>query len=201
MSTVVVVKKEGRVVIAADTLLSFGDTKCRGKYIGNKDKILKFKDNYIGIVGSSAHSNVFYSIINNYADLLSFKSKEDIFESYLKLHPILKEKYFLTTQEGDQSEQVYESSQINAVIANRYGIFGVFSWREVYEYERFWAIGSGSSYALGAMYAAYDLLMTPEMIAKAGVEAGAEFDNASALPQTFYSIELKAIKNEKNKTL
>ena len=65
MSTVVVVKKAGRVVIAADTLTSFGDTKCRGKYIENKDKILTFKDSYIGLVGSVAHSNVFYSIINN----------------------------------------------------------------------------------------------------------------------------------------
>lgn len=197
MSTVVVVKKAGRVVIAADTLLSFGDTKCQGKYIGNKDKIIKFKDNYIGIVGSSAHSNVFYSVINNYGDFLSFESKEDIFESYLRLHPILKEKYFLTTQEGEQSEQVYESSQINALVANRYGIFGLFSWREVYEYERFWAIGSGSSYALGAMCATYDLLNTPEMIAKAAVEAGAEFDNSSSLPQTLYSLELKAAKTKK----
>jgi ATP-dependent protease HslVU (ClpYQ) peptidase subunit len=194
MSTVVIVKKAGRVAIAADTLLSFGDIKCRGKYIENKDKIIKFKDNYIGLVGSAAHSNVFYSIINNYADLLSFKSKEDIFESSLRLHPILKEKYFLTTQEGEQSEQVYESSQINALIANRYGIFGLFSWREVYEYEKFWAIGSGSNFALGAMHAAYDLLNSPEMIAKAGVEAGAEFDNASALPSSLYSIELKTVK-------
>ncbi len=193
MSTVVVVKKAGRVVIAADTLTSFGDTKCRGKYIENKDKILTFKDSYIGLVGSAAHSNVFYSIINNYANLLSFKSREDIFESYIKLHPILKEKYFLTTQEGDESEQVYESSQINALIANRYGIFGVFSWREVYDYERFWAVGSGSSFALGAMYAAYDLLSTPEEIAKVGVEAGAEFDNGSALPDSIYSVQLKVV--------
>ncbi len=193
MSTVVVVKKAGRVVIAADTLTSFGDTKCRGKYIENKDKILVFKDNYIGLVGSAAHSNVFYSVINNYANLLSFKSREDIFESYIKLHPILKEKYFLTTQEGDESEQVYESSQINALIANRHGIFGVFSWREVYDYERFWAVGSGSSFALGAMYAAYDLLNTPEEIAKVGVEAGAEFDNGSALPHSVYSVELKIV--------
>ncbi|KAF0240795.1 MAG: 20S proteasome subunits A/B [bacterium] len=193
MSTVVVVKKAGRVVIAADTLTSFGDTKCRGKYIENKDKILTFKDSYIGLVGSAAHSNVFYSIINNYANLLSFKSREDIFESYIKLHPILKEKYFLTTQEGDESEQVYESSQINALITNRYGIFGVFSWREVYDYERFWAVGSGSSFALGAMYAAYDLLSTPEEIAKVGVEAGAEFDNGSALPDSIYSVQLKVV--------
>jgi ATP-dependent protease HslVU (ClpYQ) peptidase subunit len=191
MSTIVVVKKAGQVVIAADSLTSFGDTKCQGKYIQDKDKILSFSNNYIGIVGSSAHSNVFRSIIANHSEQLSFKSKEDIFETYLKLHPILKEKYFLTPQEGEDEEQEYESSQINALIANKHGIFGVFSWREVYEYERFWAIGSGRDFALGAMFAAYDYLNSPEEIAKIGVSAGSEFDNASSLPCSFYSITLK----------
>lgn len=190
MSTIVVVKKAGQVVIAADSLTSFGETKCQGKYIQNKDKILSFSNNYIGIVGSSAHSSVFRSIIANHSELLSFKSKEDIFESYLKLHTILKEKYFLTTQESEEEGQEYESSQINAVIANKHGIFGVFSWREVYEYEKFWAIGSGRDFALGAMFAVYDLLSSAEEIAKIGVSAGGEFDNASSLPHSLYCVNL-----------
>ena len=40
-------------------------------------------------------------------------------------------------------------------IANAHGIFGVYSMRDVIEYERFWASGSGGDYALGAMHALY----------------------------------------------
>jgi ATP-dependent protease HslVU (ClpYQ) peptidase subunit len=59
----------------------------------------------------------------------------------------------------------------------------------VYEFERFWAIGSGRDYAIGAMHAVYDQLNT-EAIAKVGVETGCMFDVASSLPMTTYSVEL-----------
>jgi hypothetical protein len=41
------------------------------------------------------------------------------------------------------------------------------------------------------MHAVYDSAVSAEEIAKIGVAAGAEFDNASALPITFKTIELK----------
>ena len=45
---------------------------------------------------------------------------------------------------------------MNALVANAHGLFGVYSLRDVFEYERFWASGSGGEYALGAMHALYD---------------------------------------------
>jgi ATP-dependent HslUV protease, peptidase subunit HslV len=108
------------------------------------------------------------SIAHKYHDQISFNSVQQIFESYLKLHPILKEEYFINVTEGDRD--TYESSQIDALIANPYGIFGMYSWREVYEYERFWAIGSGAEFALGSMYATYDLMDEPEDIARLAIE-------------------------------
>jgi ATP-dependent HslUV protease, peptidase subunit HslV len=190
MSTIVVVRKANRVAIAADTLTTFGNTKFTHIYSSDSDKILKFKDNLIGIVGSVAHSNVFSSIIRKHPEVLSFKGLSDIFDTYIKLHPILKEKYFLNPGEKKDEDQEYESSQINALIANPYGIFGMFSWREVYEYERYWSIGSGRDYALGAMFGVYDQLQTAEEIAIAGVTAGCEFDDSSSLPYTIYSMKL-----------
>ena len=65
--------------------------------------------------------------------------------------------------------------------------------REVYEYSRFWATGSGSPYALGAMHAVYDRYDSVESIAQAGVMAGAEFDNASSMPMTRRVITLEAV--------
>jgi ATP-dependent HslUV protease, peptidase subunit HslV len=189
MSTVVVVKKGGQVAIAADSLTSFGSTKLQGHYANSKDKIIQFGDSYVGMVGSAAHNLVLRNVLKNYPDIFQLDSRESIFESYLRLHPILKEKYFLVATEDDDPE--YESSRLQALIANSRGIFGIFSWREVYDYTRFWAIGSGSEYALGAMHGLYDRLDSALEIAEAGVAAGTEFDDGSSLPCVSYVVDLQ----------
>ena len=75
---------------------------------------------------------------------------------------------------------------------NRYGLFGLYSQRSVDRFERFAAAGSGARYALGAMYAAYELGLPVEDVARLGVEAGIEFDNASAGPITLKKMKLEA---------
>ena len=195
MSTVVAVKKAGKICIAADSLTSFGDLKLSSKYDAAHDKILRFDQNYFGIVGSAAHQLVLESvfaskkIVDKKIDI-DLSSRLSIFESFRTLHPILKEKYFLNAK--DEDDDPYESTQIDALIANPFGIFGVHSLREVTEYNKFWAIGSGAEYALGAMFAVYDTAATAEEIAHAGVAAGAEFNNASSMPLSSYVTELQS---------
>jgi ATP-dependent protease HslVU (ClpYQ) peptidase subunit len=70
----------------------------------------------------------------------------------------------------------------------------VYSYREVFDYDRFWGIGSGRNFALGAMYASYDRLKTAKQIAVAGVEAGMEFDTATAGPIVVHTVKLKGRK-------
>ena len=188
MSSLVVVKKSGKAVIAADSLTTFGRTKFGKKYQRNTEKILRFERSYIGIVGDAAHSNVFENIIEKYADDLSFNSRKHIFETYLHLHQILKDRFHLNPQVAE--EVAYQSSQIDALIANEHGIFGMFEFREVHEFERFWAIGSGKAHALGAMYAVYDRIEDPEEIARIGILASCEFDNSCDQPIAVYSLPL-----------
>jgi ATP-dependent HslUV protease, peptidase subunit HslV len=107
-----------------------------------------------------------------------------------RAHQILKEKYFLNIKE--EEDDPYESSQITTLIANTHGIFGVYSYREVFSFDRFWAIGSGKTFALGAMYAAFDSLGSAHELAELGVNAGAEFDKSSALPCRVISFPMTA---------
>jgi ATP-dependent protease HslVU (ClpYQ) peptidase subunit len=191
MSTIVVVKKNGKAVIAADSRFTQGrNTVCDAKYKANFDKIHQFGDTYIGISGSSAHHDVFESILENHRRDLSFQSRRDVFKTYLKIHQFLKEEFYVLTHEEDK-EQPYESSQITALLANPCGIFEMYSYREVTEYNRFWAIGTGCDYALGALFAVYDQLDNAEAIARVAVTAAAEFDNATALPMSIYAVELR----------
>lgn len=189
MSTIVVTKKNNQVCITADTLTSFGDTKLYADYDKYHNKIQYHAGSYIGIVGSAAHAVVMEDVFQNHHDLLDFSSREAIFKTFLKLHPVLKENYYLNPKDGE--DDPYESTQIDAVIANDTGIYAVYSLRDVNEFTRFWAIGSGADYALGAMYATYESEADAGQIAEMGVKAGAAFNNATALPMTSQTIELK----------
>lgn len=198
MSTVVVAKKAGKICIAADSLTSFGDLKLSSYYDAAHDKIIRHDENYLGVVGSAAHQLVLESLFASKKVIdkkinLDFSSRLSIFESFRTLHPILKEKYFLNSK--DEDDDPYESTQIDALIANPFGIFGVHSLREVTEYNKFWAIGSGAEYALGAMFAVYDTAASAEEVAEAGVAAGSEFNNASSMPLSSYVIDLQQLQS------
>ena len=154
------------------------------------DKIFEHAGSHVGLVGSAAHDAVVRSLLADAGGDYDFSSRMAIFESFRRIHPLLKERYYLNPKEDDDAP--YESSRIDALIANRHGVFSVFSLREVFEYSKFWAIGAGSEFALGAMFGVYDRCDEAAEIARVGVAAAAEFDNASALPMTLYSVGLAA---------
>ena len=187
MTTLVTVRKDDDIVIAADSLTTFGDTRLAAEHDRTYDKIVRHRDTYIGLCGSAAHQLVFESLLAKHAEL-DFSNKSAIFETFRQLHPILKEQHYLNPKE--EEDDPYESTQITALIANASGIFGVFSMREVFEYTQFWAAGSGREYALGAMHARYSQLETAEAVARVGIETGATFDRNSALPMTLYTMPL-----------
>lgn len=187
MSTITVARKDGRVAIAADGLTTFEELKLPHAYDAAPNKILEVAGSYLGVVGYTAHYVVLQSALARLEEEPDFSSREAIFETFRALHPLLKEEYFLLTEanEGDP----YESSQVTVLIANAHGIFGVYDLREVHAYTRFWAMGSGMGYALGAMYARYDTASARE-VAEAGVRAGIEFDRDSGPPVTTFEVEL-----------
>jgi len=178
VTTVVVVRKGGQIAIAADALVTFGETRLPGSYEAN-EKIIKIGRSRIGLAGSTAHFEVMRRVLESMRQP-ALESRHEVFETFLKAHSVLKERYFLNTKEDE--DDPYESSQITALIANPSGIYGVYSYREVFSFERFWAIGSGRSFALGAMFAAYGSLKTARAIAETGVRAGIEFDKSSGGP-------------------
>ncbi len=193
MTTLTVVKKGDEVAIAADGLTTFGDTRLARSYKGEHDKILCIAGSWIGICGSSAHHLVVQSAFSKLEDI-RLGSRMEVYETFRRLHPILKEHAFLNPKEEEGDP--YESSQITALIANSSGIYGVYSYREVFEFDRVWAAGSGRNFALGAMHALYDSELSAARIAEAGVAAGIEFDTSSGPPIVVHEIKLEGTRNE-----
>lgn len=189
MSTVVVARLGATLAIASDSLVTFGETRLPAGYEANS-KIFEVAGTWVGAVGSTAHFPVLRQALASLpAEDLRLDSRDAIFDTFVKLHPRLKDRFFLNTKEHDSDP--YESSQFSILLANRHGIFGVESYREVFEFERFWAIGSGRRFALGAMYATYARARSAREVAEAGVQAGCEFDTSSAAPVRLHTLKLK----------
>ncbi len=187
MSTIVVVKKNGNAVIAADTLTTCGNTKESAEYVVNHEKIIKYKENYIGISGSATLQIAVQDFLSKSKQNIILGNTKDIFRFGLALHKSLKDEYFLLADD----EEDFETFRGDLLIINPNGIFGLSSYRYVQEYSKFYANGSGLEYSLGAMFAVYnDDKNSAEDIADIGVKAGVEFDDGSAVPIHSYTLKL-----------
>src|SRR5262245_12470693 len=54
MTTICVARKAGQVAIAADALVTFGDTRLAHGYEAN-DKVFRIGDSWVGMAGTTAH--------------------------------------------------------------------------------------------------------------------------------------------------
>jgi ATP-dependent protease HslVU (ClpYQ) peptidase subunit len=191
MSTLVMVEKDGVACMAAETLTSYGSRKQQARYVTRPEKIIRVNDSYVGSVGWAVNLNVLESVFSSGLELPEVRSELELFEFSRVLHRRLKDEYFLNPRDGDGD--AFESTQMTVFVMNRHGLFGLYSNRSVERYQRFSAVGSGAHFALGAMYAAYELDAPAEDIARMGVEAGIEFDDGSLGPITLKRVKLSLV--------
>ena len=190
MTTVTVVKKDGRIAIAADTLTKWGGGKESAAYVANHEKIIRVGDSFVAITGSATFKLILADYFSGLESPPAFDTTLEIFRVWNQMHAVLKEQYYLQT--GEDKEEDLESSRMDVLIANPKGIFGVAAHRTVQEFSRFYAYGSGSSYALGAMYAAYRApSLDAEAVARLGVMAAAEFHDETGLPIQSFVMDIE----------
>ena len=188
MTVIVAVRKGERAVIAADSAQSDGSLVVPAHFYRDFTKLLRCGECWLGSSGWSATVDALESIIRSHDRELDWSSRRATFESARRIHRLLKDDYFVETQE--EKEQPVESSQLDALIVGPAGIFEFESYRSVSEYSRYWAIGSGKTLALGAMHAVYERLSDPMDIAVAGVEAACELDEGCRLPMEHRCVNL-----------
>ena len=188
MSTIVVVRKGRQACIACDTLITFGSRKQRGDYVLAPDKVFQYKDTFIGTVGYAVHNAVLQSYFARYPQNVDLETPEAIFETWRRMHKVLEDEYHLNPR--TETDDPYATTRMSALLASPRGIFSVTPSRDVEGFPRFWAIGSGTDYALAAMFTVYDRLDDVEEIARAGISAAAEFDDGTELPAIAHRIQL-----------
>ena len=154
MTTIAVVRKNGYAAIAADTLTKWGTGKESAAYVANNSKIVRVGDGYIAGSGTATFKLILRDYFAQRSAPARFDSAINIFKTWQAFHAALKERYYLVAV--NEKDDTLESSKFDVLIANPHGIFGVGAHRTVQEYRKFYAIGTGTDLALGAMYAAYD---------------------------------------------
>ena len=181
MSVICAAIKDGEIAIGCDTQISFGSIKVSSAHIANANKLYKVNGSIIGMVGWNTLSDMLDHLIRQHADLFKLSNRMEIYATLLELHKIMKKDYFLTAKTSDDKQPV-ESSQFNAIIINKQGLFEITKYREVNQYRQYWTVGSGRQYALGAMQAVYQQERSAAQIVTAGITASCEFDQGCSLP-------------------
>ena len=188
MTTLAVVKKDGIVAIAADTLTKWGSNKEPAAYIANHSKLIQLGDSWLAVTGYTTFILILKDYFANPTVTPDLASVGGIFRTWQNLHSALKDQYFLLA--GEDKDDDLESSQMDVLIANPHGIFGVAEHRSVQEFSKFYAYGSGSDLAMGAMHALYDTPLSAEEIVRKAIETAAEFDDRTGLPIEIKTIQL-----------
>lgn len=191
MTTLTVVQKDGVAAIAADTISTQGSSKLPAGFTTGHSKIIPVNGNYIAVTGSTASNLVLRNLVKSRAKDFDLSSIDSIFETFRKLHKVFVDDFYVKTKEDDDTQE-YESNQLDILIAGGTGIYQQGSYREVVQFERFWAIGSGDDFALGAMEAIYDdASLSAVEIAEQGVRIACQFDIYSGLPVDSYAVKLE----------
>ncbi|HTP95622.1 MAG TPA: MFS transporter [Burkholderiales bacterium] len=198
MTTIAVVRKAGRIAIAADTLTKWGSAKESAEFIVNHEKILRVGDSYLAMTGTTTFLQILADYFSRPRVYARFGNVREIFQTWHRMHAVLKDRYYLLPEED--KEDALESSRMDVLIANPHGIFGVAAHRTVQEFDRFYAFGSGSDYALGAMVSVYDAPgRSAQDIARHAIAVAATFDDGTGLPITSYMLRQRARRSSRRK--
>ncbi|MFK8185295.1 MAG: hypothetical protein AB8B99_18125 [Phormidesmis sp.] len=196
MTVITAVQKGDEIAIACDTQTTSGNynLKYLADYKVNHNKLLTYGNSIVGLSGTVAIKQMFEDLFDT-SEPADFTSRQEIFRWMLAQQSKLKSDYFLKPDAGNNKNQVTETNWSSGLIANPYGIFGIGAYREIMEYSKFWAIGSGGSFALGAMEILYEQDLSASEIAEAGALTATKFNPACAPP--IYVQTLKKAKAKK----
>ena len=175
MSIVVAVKKNGRTALASDrgeyfgSLKQFGDNVCC-------TKIQRIGSSLLGQTGWGVYDCILEEFLGGKRPP-SLKDRASIYRFFLKLWEALREgRYGFVNDQCDDDDTPFANLDASFIVANKHGIFRVGSNLGVVECKKYWAIGSGSDFAFGALHCLYDRRIDHRRIAEEAVRAAIHFD-------------------------
>jgi len=175
MSIAVAVSKGGRTVVAADTQENFGDRK-----LFHTDhrvsKILPVGPAYLATTGWGLYDNILEDYLAR-SSTPRLRNRREVFSFFLRFWKDLSRRYSLVNEQPHQDDpSPFADLDSSFLVVSSGGIFYVSGNLSVSQFDRYYAVGSGSSYALGAMHVLYEQDLDAEEIVRRGCAAAMTFD-------------------------
>jgi len=175
MSIALAIEKNGELIVAADTLTSFGHTKVPPA-LHAAEKVRRVGTSFLATTGWGLYENILDDVIVRRKNI-RLGSREQIFAFFLRLWNDLHKKYSFVNDQIDEKESgPFGNLDSTFIVAGRTGIFYVGPDMSVTRVKHYFAIGSGAQFALGALNAMYDSKLGAEAIARQAVTAAIAFD-------------------------
>jgi len=175
MSVAAAVRKRRTIAIAADTQENFGDRKMlRGHH--HASKILRVGSSYVAQSGWGIYENILGDHLAK-SPTPRLRNEREIFMFFNRFWRELRRKYSYVNDQPDEDDKTpFAELDATFLIVNASGIFHVSGNMSVTAFDRYYAIGSGASYALGAMHALYETDLLADEISRRACTAATEFD-------------------------
>lgn len=174
MSVAVAVQSRGEVVLAADSKRTFGSGSMPEGNLRDS-KIRRVGQAYLATTGWGIYSNILDDFIAR-KKKLHLTDSLSIFQFFSALWREMRQRYSMVNDQCGGDDSPFADLDASFLIGNRQGIFYVACDMSVTRFEQYCAIGSGGSYALGALHTLYKEDANAEKIARRAVEAASALD-------------------------
>ena len=170
MSIIVAIRKNNQVVMAADTLTSFGDSEHMPQENARASKIGRIGDSLMGGAGWAVYDDILNDFLST-RPTPDLSSARKIFTFFLEFWKALHEQYTFVNEQAANASTPFGDLDSTFLIANAGGIFIVASDLGVTPLNQYYAIGSGGEYAIGVLYTLYNRTDDIESIATDAVNS------------------------------
>jgi ATP-dependent HslUV protease subunit HslV len=175
MSIAVAVKKGRKTVIAADTQSNFGDRRVT---VDNHraPKIRRVGASYVATSGWGIYDDILRDHLTR-VRRPAVKTEQQVFAFFMKLWKELHERYSLVNdQPHEDDHSPFGDLDAAFLVVNKGTIMHVSGNMSVSRFEKYYAIGSGADFAMGALHALYDRIADAETLAREACAAAMAYD-------------------------
>jgi ATP-dependent HslUV protease subunit HslV len=175
MSIIAAVRSTDAITIAADSLAVFGEGLIVPANNARVCKLMRIGDAVLGGTGWAVYDDI---IDHHLADKPppSLNNRRDIYAFFLDLWSVLREKYTLVNDQAASKDTPFGDLDASFLVASPGGLFKVSSDLGVTEFTRWYAVGSGSEYAMGAMHALRDRVDEDAVLVTHACQAAIDMD-------------------------
>jgi len=162
--------------MAADSLVTLGDRRIPTASLAVQ-KIRQVGEALVALAGWNVYDDVLTDYLTSRRGV-RLKTRTEVFAFFNEFWKALHKDYAFVNDSVEASDSPFGSLDSTFLVQNASGIFVVTSDMGVLPFDRFYAIGSGAPYSLGALEAIYDSELDAEAIARQAVDIAIRLDTS-----------------------